>query len=145
MPASKKEIALITIDQPKRIIPYAGPRASVFLVPLNNAMTEFGIDTPARQAAFLAQVAHESGSLRYVREIADGSAYEDRADRGNTESGDGARFKGAGWSRLPVAQTIVHARRRSSAMMKPWCSILSFSRILSLHAVRRLGSGGRTA
>ena len=59
-------------------------------------MTEFGIDTPARQAAFLAQVAHESGSLRYVREIADGSAYEGRADLGNIEPGDGPRFKGRG-------------------------------------------------
>ncbi len=96
MPATEKEIALITIDQLKKIIPFAGPRASVFLAPLNDAMTEFGIDTPTRQAAFLAQVAHESGSLRYVREIADGSAYEDRADLGNTESGDGPRFKGRG-------------------------------------------------
>lgn len=96
MPTTEKDIALITIDQLKKIIPYAGPRAGVFLVPLNDAMTEFEINTPARQAAFLAQVAHESGSLRYVREIADGSAYEGRADLGNTESGDGPRFKGRG-------------------------------------------------
>jgi putative chitinase len=59
-------------------------------------MTEFGIDTLGRQAAFLAQVAHESGSLRYVREIADGNAYEGRADLGNTSPGDGPRFKGRG-------------------------------------------------
>lgn len=87
---------MITLDQLKKIIPYAGPRASVFLLPLTGAMTEFGIDTPARQAAFLAQVAHESGSLRYVREIADGNAYEGRADLGNTLCGDGPRFKGRG-------------------------------------------------
>lgn len=75
---------MITLEQLKRIIPYAGHRAGVFLVPLNEAMAEFEIDTPARRAAFLAQVAHESGSLRYVREIASGLAYDDRADLGNT-------------------------------------------------------------
>lgn len=76
---------MITLDQLKKIIPYAGPRAGVFLVPLNEAMAEFGIDTPARQTAFLAQVAHESGSLRYVSEIASGMAYNGREDLGNTK------------------------------------------------------------
>jgi putative chitinase len=87
---------MITIDQLRKIIPYAGPRAGVFLGPLNDAMSEFGIDSPARQAAFLAQIAHESGSLRYVCEIASGVAYEGRADLGNTEPGDGVRFRGRG-------------------------------------------------
>lgn len=87
---------MLELDQLKKIIPYAGPRAGVFLVPLNESMIEFGIDTPARQAAFLAQIAHESGGLRYVREIADGKAYEGRTDLGNTEPGDGLRYKGRG-------------------------------------------------
>lgn len=87
---------MITLDQLKRIIPYAGPRAGVFLGPLNDAMDQFGIDTPVRQAAFLAQIAHESGSLRYTVEIASGAAYEGRADLGNTQPGDGRRFKGRG-------------------------------------------------
>lgn len=79
---------MITLDQLKKIIPNAGPRAGVFLVPMNDAMDEFGIDTPARQAAFLAQVAVESGSLRYVSEIwgptAAQRSYNSRADLGNT-------------------------------------------------------------
>jgi len=87
---------MLTLTQLHKIMPYAGDRAPVFLVPLNDAMDEFGIDTPARQAAFLAQIAHESGSLRYVHEIASGSAYEGRADLGNTQPGDGMRFKGRG-------------------------------------------------
>jgi putative chitinase len=45
---------------------------------------------------FLAQVAHESGEFRYVQELASGSAYEGRKDLGNTEPGDGVRFKGRG-------------------------------------------------
>src|SRR5512145_1516576 len=67
-----------------------------FFLPLTNAMREFNIDTPRRQAAFLAQIAHESGSLRYVEEIASGEAYEGRQDLGNTEPGDGKLFKGRG-------------------------------------------------
>ena len=79
-----------------KIMPYAQSRVDAFLDPLNAAMLEFFIDTPKREAAFLAQVAHESGELRYVRELADGSAYEGRADLGNTEPGDGQRFRGRG-------------------------------------------------
>jgi putative chitinase len=75
---------MITLAQLQTIIPPAGRRAGVFLVPLNEAMAEFGIDTPARQAAFLAQIAHESGSFRYVAELASGRAYDGREDLGNT-------------------------------------------------------------
>ena len=86
----------MTLNQLKEIMPYAGKRAEIFLEPLNAAMDEFEINAPARQAAFLAQIAHESGSLRYVKEIASGAAYEGRKDLGNTEEGDGMRFKGRG-------------------------------------------------
>lgn len=67
---------------------YAGPLADVCL--------EYDIATPIRAAAFIAQLAHESGSLRYVRELATGDAYEGRKDLGNTQPGDGRRFKGRG-------------------------------------------------
>lgn len=56
--------------------------------------------TPLRQAHFLAQVGHESGELRYREELADGRAYEGRADLGNTQPGDGPRFKGRGLIQL---------------------------------------------
>lgn len=87
---------IITPDDLRRIMPYAKGRADVFAPMLTAAMDEFGIDTAARAAAFLAQVAHESGELRYVEEIASGEAYEGRADLGNTEPGDGVRYKGRG-------------------------------------------------
>lgn len=67
-----------------------------FVTPLNMCMVRYEINTPRREAAFLAQIAHESGSLRYVEEIASGEAYEGRKDLGNTEPGDGKRFKGRG-------------------------------------------------
>jgi len=74
----------MTLDQLKAIMPHAGDRAELFLDALNNAMDEFAINTPARQAAFLAQVAHESGQLRYTQELASGDAYNHRQDLGNT-------------------------------------------------------------
>lgn len=79
-----------------RIMPYAASRADVFLTPLNDTMEEYSISTPLRMAAFLAQLAHESGEFRYVEELASGAAYEGREDLGNVSPGDGQRFKGRG-------------------------------------------------
>jgi predicted chitinase len=53
-----------------------------------------------RIAAFLAQIGHESGGLRYTVELASGQAYEWRKDLGNVNPGDGVKFKGRGWIQL---------------------------------------------
>lgn len=88
---------MITLDDLAAICPHTKrERLELFLEPLIAAMAEFEINTPARQAAFIAQIAHESGGFRYVRELASGEAYERRSDLGNTEQGDGPRFKGRG-------------------------------------------------
>ena len=87
---------MITTDLLRHIMPESGPRAALFTVPLVTAAAEFDIDTAERVAAWLAQLAHESGQLRYVRELASGEAYEGRKDLGNTQPGDGARFRGRG-------------------------------------------------
>lgn len=54
---------LITAAQLLRILPNAGPRAGVFIPHLNRAMVRFDINSPARIAAFLAQLGHESAHL----------------------------------------------------------------------------------
>jgi len=88
---------VITASDLHAIMPAAtGGNIDRFWQPLNDAMDEFQINTATRQAAFLAQIGHESGSLRYVRELASGGAYEGRVDLGNTEPGDGIKFKGRG-------------------------------------------------
>jgi putative chitinase len=56
----------------------------------------YRINTPRRQAQFLAQLAHESAGFKTTTEYASGKAYEGRRDLGNTEPGDGMRFKGRG-------------------------------------------------
>ena len=86
----------LTLQQLITIMPNARAKAGIFLPALNAAMLEFGITTPARQASFLAQLAHESGQLLYVRELASGAAYEGRKDLGNVQPGDGVRFRGRG-------------------------------------------------
>ena len=55
-----------------------------------------GCDTVPRIAMAAAQLGEESGGLRWMEEIADGSEYEGRTDLGNTQPGDGKRFKGRG-------------------------------------------------
>lgn len=54
------------------------------------------LDTGLRLAHFMGQCGHESGGFRYMEEIASGAAYEERADLGNTQPGDGRRYKGRG-------------------------------------------------
>ncbi|MDI3288206.1 peptidoglycan-binding protein [Polyangium sp. 15x6] len=87
----------VTLAELRAIMPnLAAARARKCLPHLNKAMKEFAIDTKKRMAAFLAQLAHESGEFRYFEELASGAAYEGRKDLGNTHPGDGKRYKGRG-------------------------------------------------
>lgn len=87
----------VTSDDLRRIVPgIPAERIDQYIAPLNDAMVHNGIDTPIRQAAFIAQLAVESDSFRTFEEYASGRAYEGRADLGNTQPGDGERYKGRG-------------------------------------------------
>ncbi|MDI2594125.1 glycoside hydrolase family 19 protein [Pseudomonas sp. 681] len=90
----------ITQQQLLQILPNAGAKAGVFVSVLNTAMQRYQIVGLQRVAAFIAQVGHESGQLRYVREIwgptAQQAGYEGRKDLGNTVAGDGSKYRGRG-------------------------------------------------
>jgi len=88
---------MIALPQLLALMPHLPvPKAREALPHLVEALTSADITTPLRQAAFLAQVAHESAELQYMQETASGAAYEGRLDLGNTQRGDGVRFKGRG-------------------------------------------------
>lgn len=90
---SKEKLALV--------MPRALPsRIDLYYDPLVQGMKKHEITTPLRMAHFIAQIGHETASFRYAEEIADGSAYEGRVDLGNTQPGDGKRFKGRGLIQL---------------------------------------------
>jgi putative chitinase len=94
-----------TIEQLRAVMPAAKPAAIRNHFPhLIVALVEFKIDTPERIAAFLAQCAHESGSLKYMSEIWGPTAQQRKydppwkvaKDLGNVIIGDGKRFRGRG-------------------------------------------------
>ena len=90
----------ITQQQLLQILPNAGSVAGVFVPVLNAAMVHYQIIGPKRVAAFIAQIGHESGQLKYVKEIWGPTAaqvkYEGRKDLGNTVAGDGSKYRGRG-------------------------------------------------
>lgn len=94
-------------------------RAAENLPWLELSMETFGITTPARQAAFLAQIGHESEGLHWINEIWGPSAaqrrYEVRQDLGNCQPGDGYRYRGRGWIQLTGRDNYRRATQRLRA------------------------------
>ena len=86
----------MTVGQIKETTCSTTANAEKFIVSINDTCNKFSINTPIRQLCFLAQVGHESGSLYFTEELASGEAYEGRKNLGNTQPGDGKRFKGRG-------------------------------------------------
>lgn len=74
--------------------------SDLILKDLNSCLEKFNINTPGRIRHFISQCSHESACGIYTRELANGSAYEGRKDLGNTQVGDGKKFKGAGYLQL---------------------------------------------
>jgi len=96
---------MLTSEQLQSIMSGASSKRNREFLPfLQAAMTEFAIESPARMAAFIAQLAHESGQFRFMEEIWGPTPAQNRyeppsslaTDLGNTDAGDGKRFKGRG-------------------------------------------------
>ena len=89
---------VITESQIRRIMPSVkNDKVKEFVRSFNQWNDTFGINTPLRAAHYIAQVCHETGQLKWLEEIASGAQYEGRKDLGNTQPGDGKRFKGRGY------------------------------------------------
>lgn len=87
----------MTEEQLRKIAPHATEENIKIYTPLlNKWMPYYSINTKLRQAAFIAQILHETEDFKYTEEVASGKKYEGRKDLGNTEKGDGERYKGCG-------------------------------------------------
>lgn len=97
MNVTDAQLAMVCQLAPKSTILLFAPR-------LTRACEEWGINTPKRVAAFLAQAAHECGEFRWLVEIWGPTPAQKRYEPpskkayelGNTEKGDGFRFRGRG-------------------------------------------------
>ena len=113
---------MLTVEQLGAIMPALPPAKRDTSMPfLVEALREFAIDSPPRIAAFLAQLAHESGQLRFMEELWGPTPAQKRYEPvttlattlGNTDPGDGKRFKGRG----PIQITGRANYRRYGALL----------------------------
>jgi len=84
------------VQEIKQIAPNAKVDINTMANTFNDYAYKYGITTEKRLDAFLAQLAEETDGFRSLVEYASGAAYEGRLDLGNTQPGDGVKFKGRG-------------------------------------------------
>lgn len=111
----------ITLPQLQAACGCSAMRAANWLDGINGAALLWGIDTPKRQASWLAQISHESGRLVYVKELWGPTPaqrrYEGRLDLGNTQPGDGFRYRGRGLIQITGRDNYAGVTRGLRAVM----------------------------
>jgi len=75
-------------------------KAKAILPGVVNGLRDSQCTNVNRITMWLAQMGHESAGFKATEEYASGAAYEGRKDLGNTQTGDGVRFKGRTWIQI---------------------------------------------
>ena len=86
---------------------------------LNNVLVSYGITDMRSIRLFMATCGYESGKGRWTIELDDGRRYENSIDLGNTQPGDGSRFKGGGYMQLTgryIYQRFANAMNNQNIM-----------------------------
>jgi putative chitinase len=111
---------MIPVPTLQKLFPTCPHLRLVGLAPhLNAAMHEFDITTPAREAAFLAQIGHETSDLRHLQELWGPTEQQKKYEPpsplatrlGNVMPGDGLRFRGRGAVQLTGRQNYQRASK----------------------------------